>query len=139
MRTLRRQLSREARSPALTRSFLLALVSSSAVLELALPHLEAAQRVSAELFKLGQKRGEIRSDRPAAEIARAMRDLAFGTALFWLGRPDTSLRQLLDANFEMVCRPPDAVPKRPSRRRDATRSPRSYPRRARRPIAKRRG
>lgn len=46
MSRARRQLWNEARSPAVTRSFLLALGSNQAVFDMALPHLEETRRMS---------------------------------------------------------------------------------------------
>ena len=105
MSRARRQLWNEARSPAFTRSFLLALVSNQAVFDMALPHLEETRRINAELIEIGQKQGEVRNDVPAAEIARALQHLAFGSALFWLCRPETSLEELLLSNIELLLAP----------------------------------
>ena len=98
----------EARSPAFTRSFLLALVSNQAVFDMALPHLEQTRRKNAELIEIGQKQGEVRSDFPAAELARALQHLAFGSALFWLCRPESPLEELLLSNVDLLLAPRNA-------------------------------
>jgi len=104
------------RSPALARSFLLAICSSEAVRALVMPHLQLSRRGFEELFAIGQQRGEVRTDRPAAELARAVQELNFGAALFWSIRPDVPLDEpnpdrhlLLEANFDLISSP---VPER---------------------------
>jgi AcrR family transcriptional regulator len=106
----RRRAWHEARSPAFTRSFLLALVSNQAVFDMALPHLEQTRRKNAELIEIGQKQGEVRSDFPAAELARALQHLAFGSALFWLCRPESPLEELLLSNVDLLLAPREASP-----------------------------
>ena len=105
MARARRRLWHEARSPAFTRSFLLALVSNQAVFDMALPHLEKTRRINAELIAVGQQQGDVRTDVPAAELARALQQLAFGTALFWLCRPEAPLEELLLANVDLLLGP----------------------------------
>ena len=48
-------------NPELTRSLLVALLSSAAVRDLANPHLRQGRQLLAEIFRLGQERGEIRA------------------------------------------------------------------------------
>lgn len=118
--TLMRRLSEEAQHPALTRGFLQAIASSGVVSDLVMPQLQLRQQLYEQLLLVGQRRGEIRRDRPAAELARGLLELAFGTALFWSCRPKTPLPELLDANLDLICA---ASPRRPKpRRRTARRS-----------------
>ena len=105
----RRRAWHEARSPAFTRSFLLALVSNQAVFDMALPHLEETRRINAELIAIGQQQGEVRTDFPAAELARALQHLAFGSALFWLCRTDSPLEDLLLSNVDLLLAPRKAA------------------------------
>ena len=55
--------------------------------------LSIARRVLAEIFTLGQKSGEIRRDRPAAELARLTQMLLLGLTLAWALHPDLSLHE----------------------------------------------
>jgi AcrR family transcriptional regulator len=55
--------------------------------------LSIARRLLAEIFALGQKNGEIRRDRPAAEFARLTQMLLFGLTLAWALHPDSSLHE----------------------------------------------
>jgi AcrR family transcriptional regulator len=100
---MRRLSGEAARSPLLTRSFLLALVSSDAVAQLVMPRLQARQDLYEELLLIGQERGEVRNDKPAAELARVLLEAAFGTAMFWSCRPQLPLDQLLLANLDLLC------------------------------------
>ena len=148
MSRLRSQVWREARSPAFTRSFLLALVSNQAVFDMALPHLETTRRINAELITIGQQQGEVRNDFEASELARALQHLAFGSALFWLCRTESPLEELLLSNIELLLAPRNApapviadsaatrVVGRPKRTRRRNKPPLSKPR-ARRAASQR--
>jgi AcrR family transcriptional regulator len=105
MARARRRLWHEARSPAFTRSFLLALVSNQSVFDMALPHLQETRRINAELIAIGQTQGEVRTDFPAADLARALQHLAFGSALFWLCQPESPLEDLLLSNVDLLLAP----------------------------------
>jgi hypothetical protein len=54
--------------------------------------LHISRRLLAQIFTLGQKRGEIRRDRSAAELARLTQIVMFGLTLAWALNPDSSLR-----------------------------------------------
>ncbi len=54
--------------------------------------LHIGRRLLTQIFILGQKRGEIRRDRPAAELARLSQIVMLGLILAWALNPDSSLR-----------------------------------------------
>jgi len=55
-----------------------------------------------EMIQLGQGRGEIRDDLPAAEIALVFRQTIFGTLLIWSLYGDASLQSRMDSAFEII-------------------------------------
>lgn len=87
------------RSQALTRSLMTALISSDAVRELVRNTMAHGREVMAEMVALGQKRGEIRSDRKPAEIALAFQRNVIGTLLLWAMQPESDLHAWLEAAF----------------------------------------
>jgi AcrR family transcriptional regulator len=86
----------------LTRSLLVALLSSHAVRELANPNLERGQQVLAEIFALGQQRGEIRADANPVELGRFFQLSAFGTMFLWSLHPAPKLAEWQRSTFELV-------------------------------------
>jgi hypothetical protein len=54
--------------------------------------LRLGLRLLTEIFAIGQKRGEIRRDRSAAELARLVQIVMFGTTLAWALNPESPLR-----------------------------------------------
>lgn len=54
--------------------------------------LQIGRRLIAELFTVGQQRGEVRRDIPAAELARLAQIVLLGITLAWSLHPDSSLR-----------------------------------------------
>jgi hypothetical protein len=72
---------------------------------MALPHLQETRRINAELIAIGQTQGEVRTDFPAADLARALQHLAFGSALFWLCQPESPLEDLLLSNVDLLLAP----------------------------------
>jgi AcrR family transcriptional regulator len=89
-------------TPALVRSFLQAIFSNQAVATIVMPQLYRNRQRFEELLKIGQKRGEVRRDKPPAELARALHEIGFGTALFWAFRGEVPLDTLLEANLDLV-------------------------------------
>ena len=66
--------------------------------------LSIARRLLAEIFRLGQKSGEIRRDYSAAELARLTQMLLFGLMLAWSLHPDSSLHQTAQDAWDLfVC------------------------------------
>ncbi len=63
--------------------------------------LSIARRLLAEIFALGQKSGEIRRDRPAAELARLTQMLLLGLTLSWALHPDSSLHETAEDAWDL--------------------------------------
>jgi AcrR family transcriptional regulator len=89
-------------NPELTRSLLVALLSSPAVRELAKPHLKRGRRLLAEILALGQQRREIRADASPLELARFFQLSAFGTMFLWSLHPAPKLAEWQRSAFELV-------------------------------------
>jgi hypothetical protein len=103
LETIMERLSQEsAKSPALVRSFWLAVVSSDEVSEIVMQQLDVNNRKIEELCIIGQQQGDLRRDWPAGDLARAIRDLGFGSALFWALRPGKPLDALLRYNLDLI-------------------------------------
>jgi AcrR family transcriptional regulator len=88
--------------PELTRSLLVALLSSQAVRELAKPHLKRGRQLLAEIFRLGQERGEVRNRVDPLELARFFQLSAFGTMFLWSLDPAPKLTEWQRTVFERV-------------------------------------
>jgi AcrR family transcriptional regulator len=103
MRSLAALMTQEpTRNPDIIRVLLLAFLSNSQVRE---AMLELQARVLAfhtEMIQLGQGRGEIRDDLPAADIALVFRQTIFGTLLIWSLYGDSSLQSRMDSAFEII-------------------------------------
>ena len=82
--------------PALLRSIHAANASCASVREDLQVRLRAARRLLTEIFVLAQKRGEIRQDIPASELARLTQLVFNGTIMAWAMNPDSSLRKTTD-------------------------------------------
>jgi AcrR family transcriptional regulator len=141
LETIMERLSEEsAKSPALVRSFWLAVVSSDDVSEIVMKQLDINNRKIEELCVIGQQQGDVRRDWPASDLARAIRDLGFGSALFWALRPGkpVELYALLRHNLDLIRAPrPGELALFDSKRRPAaTLAPR--PSRPKLPPARRR-
>jgi AcrR family transcriptional regulator len=91
-----------AKSPALVRSFWLAVVSSDEVSQIVMQQLDINNQKIEELCIIGQHQGDIRRDWPAGDLARAVRDIGFGSALFWALRPGKPLLPLLRHNLDLI-------------------------------------
>jgi len=94
-----------AESPALVRSFWLAVVSSDEVSTIVMEQLDINNQRIQELCIIGQHQGDLRRDWPAADLARAIRDMGFGSALFWSLRANTPLEPLLRHNLDLIRAP----------------------------------
>jgi hypothetical protein len=62
--------------------------------------LKQAQAMFARIFALGQKRGEVRRDVSAAELARFFKESHFGAFLLWSLEPAGSLAAAVNRSFE---------------------------------------
>src|SRR5258707_11134964 len=55
-----------------------------------------------QMIQLGQDRGEIRNDLPAAEIAHVFRQTIFGTLLIWSLYGDATLHSRIETAFKVL-------------------------------------
>src|SRR5438309_9246185 len=71
------------RNPEIVRLILLANLSSKSVRAEMRNKQAQARLLLRELMEIGQRRGDVRSDRSSDDIAHAFRQLVFGTLLMW--------------------------------------------------------
>src|SRR5256886_5010426 len=67
------------RTPAIIRALLQAYLSTTPVREAMMDLQKRVHALHSQMIQLGQDRGEIRNDLPAAEIAHVFRQTIFGT------------------------------------------------------------
>ena len=103
MRSLAALMTQEpVRNPDLIRVLLQAFLSNSQVREAMLDLQARVLAFHTEMIQLGQGRGEIRDDLPAADIALVFRQTIFGTLLIWSLYGDSSLQSRMDSAFEVI-------------------------------------
>jgi AcrR family transcriptional regulator len=90
------------RNPGIIRTLLQAYLSTTAVREAMLDLQKRVHALHTEIVLLGQERGEIRRDLPAAEIAHVFRQTIFGTLLFWSLHGDASLHARMESAFNVL-------------------------------------
>jgi AcrR family transcriptional regulator len=90
------------RNPSIIRALLLAYLSTSAVREGTIDLQKRAHALHTQIIQLGQERGEIRSDLPAAEMAHVFRQTIFGTLLVWSLYGDGTLHARMEAAFNVL-------------------------------------
>ena len=103
MRSLAALMTQEPmRNPDIIRVLLQAFLSNSQVREAMLDLQARVLAFHTEMIQLGQERGEIRGDLPAADIALVFRQTIFGTLLIWSLYGDSSLQSRMDSAFEVI-------------------------------------
>lgn len=90
------------RNPGIIRTLLQAYLSTTPVREAMLDLQKRVHALHTEIVLLGQERGEIRRDLPAAEIAHVFRQTIFGTLLFWSLYGDATLHARIDSAFKVL-------------------------------------
>jgi AcrR family transcriptional regulator len=90
------------RNPGVIRTLLQAYLSSTPVREVMLDLQKRVHALHTEIVQLGQDRGEIRKDLPAAEIAHVFRQTVFGTLLFWSLYGDATLHPRMESAFNVL-------------------------------------
>jgi AcrR family transcriptional regulator len=88
------------RSGELARSILLTLLSSETVRTHGCERLKQAQAMYTQILTLGQKRGEVRRDVAAADLARFFKESHFGALFLWALEPTGSLAAVIHRSFE---------------------------------------
>jgi AcrR family transcriptional regulator len=89
------------RNQQLARGVVATVVSSDAVRQMHLEAMKCGRQILAEILKLGQERGEIRSGHGAEEMVRVLQQSIIGTVLLWCLDPSSSLNRRLDTMFEL--------------------------------------
>jgi hypothetical protein len=90
------------RNPAIVRALLQAYLSTTQVREAMIDLQRRVHALHTQMIQLGQDRGEIRSDLPAAELAHVFRQTIFGTLLIWSLYGDSSLHARIEAAFNVL-------------------------------------
>jgi len=90
------------RSPDVMRALLLANLSSSSVREVMRQRSVKGHAALSELMQLGQDRGELRRDVPAADLAHVFRQTLFGTILVWSVFGDASLPDRVETALNVI-------------------------------------
>ncbi|MGH9793099.1 MAG: TetR/AcrR family transcriptional regulator [Candidatus Acidiferrales bacterium] len=99
---LTKALTREpGHSPALVRSLLMAIHSSDAVRELVTARLASGRELLVELMEIGQRRGEVRRDFHAVELARIFQQQIFGMLMIWTLHPPADLQSWVEQTFDV--------------------------------------
>lgn len=90
------------RNPGIVRTLLQAYLSTTPVREAMVDLQRRVHALHTEIVLLGQERGEIRRDLPAAEIAHVFRQTIFGTLLFWSLHGDATLHARIESAFNVL-------------------------------------
>ncbi|MGB6883475.1 MAG: TetR/AcrR family transcriptional regulator [Candidatus Acidiferrum sp.] len=90
------------RHPGIIRTLLQAYLSTTPVREAMLDLQKRVHALHTEIVQLGQERGEIRNDLPAAEIAHVFRQTIFGTLLLWSLHGDATLHARIESAFHVL-------------------------------------
>jgi AcrR family transcriptional regulator len=103
LRALGARMTQEpTRNPAIIRALLQAYLSTTPVREAMIDLQNRVHALHAQMIQLGQERGEIRSDLPAADIAHVFRQTIFGTLLIWSLYGDATLHSRIESAFNVL-------------------------------------
>jgi len=103
-------------NPEVVRALLQAHLSSPVVREEVFRIHREHQKIIGGLLRLGQEQGEIRRDLPAEEIAQILRQMIFGTLLFWSLVGDASLAERIEQSLNLLWGGIAAGPQHPGTR-----------------------
>jgi hypothetical protein len=84
------------------RALLLANLSSTPVREGMRVNQARGHKLLTEFVQIGQERGELRNDLPAADIAHVFRQTVFGTLLVWSLYGDDSLATRIGTALDVL-------------------------------------
>ncbi len=90
------------RNPAIIRALLQAYLSTTPVRAAMMDLQRRVHALHTQMIELGQERGEIRDDLPAAEIAHVFRQTIFGTLLIWSLYGDSTLHSRIETAFNLL-------------------------------------
>ncbi len=103
LRALGARMTQEpTRNPAIIRALLQAYLSTTPVREAMIDLQNRVHALHTQMIQLGQERGEIRSDLPAADIAYVFRQTIFGTLLIWSLYGDATLHARIESAFNVL-------------------------------------
>jgi AcrR family transcriptional regulator len=91
------------RTPELARSMMSSFMSNEQVRHMVREEIAGrARNTLAQVLDIGQKRGEIKQDLSAYELARGFQQTMFGTVLMWSLNPEESIGGILDTTLSML-------------------------------------
>jgi AcrR family transcriptional regulator len=90
------------RNPEIIRALLQAYLSTTPVRKAMIDLQMRVHALHTQIIQLGQDRGEIRNDLPAAEIAHVFRQTIFGTLLMWSLYGDATLHPRIESAFNVL-------------------------------------
>lgn len=99
-------------NPAVLRAIYAAHASCAPVRAELQKRMHTSRELLAEIILLAQKRGEVRRDVRAIELARLIQTVVIGTTMAWALNPDTQFQMTAKQVWELIC---------PSLRADGTR------------------
>jgi AcrR family transcriptional regulator len=103
LRALGMRMTQEpTRNPAIIRALLQAYLSTTPVRAAMMDLQRRIHSLHTQMIQLGQDRGEIRNDLPAAEIAQVFRQTIFGTLLIWSLYGDATLHSRIETAFNLL-------------------------------------
>ena len=98
---------------ALIRAIFAAHASCAPVRAELLKRKHASRRMLAEMFEIGQQRGEIRSDLPASDLASMTQTIFMGLTMSWALNPESTLRKTSNVVWQLICPTLKAVARTP--------------------------
>jgi hypothetical protein len=103
LRSLTERMTEEpARNPSVIRAILQANLSSEPVRQTMRESHARAHKLLSRIIEIGQSRGEICADFPAAELAHTFRQTIFGTLLIWSLYGDATLPARMDTALRIL-------------------------------------
>jgi AcrR family transcriptional regulator len=103
LRALPERMTQEpTRNPAIVRMLLQAYLSTTVVREAMVDMQGRVQALHTQIIRMGQERGEIRTDFSASEMASVFRQTIFGTLLMWSLYGDASLTERIRTALDVL-------------------------------------
>jgi hypothetical protein len=109
---VRRMTEAPIQNPSVVRALLQAHLSSQAVRDEFFRIHREHQKLIGGLLRHGQEQGQVRKDLPAEELAQVLRQMIFGTLLFWSLVGDASLTERIEQSLHLLWGGISALPLR---------------------------
>lgn len=90
-----------SKSPQMARSLIAAFMGNKEVREYIVREMSVGRKMIAEMFLLGQQRGEFSGGITPLELARGFQHMLFGTVLLWAVDPVSSLKKQFDSTMRI--------------------------------------